>query len=93
MAPSVAELKAQLTIEHDEDDALLAGKIAAATVYMLDYTGRDEVPQGQHAASAYREAILLTAAHLYTHRGDGSEVVDIPATARRLVAAYYEWPI
>ena len=86
MPIAVADLKAHLNLDTDEDDALLTRKIAAAKAWIASYTGAP-FPDADTPADL-DEAVLQLATHFYEHRGDEAEA-DIPATVRGLCAGYY----
>ncbi|PCD76233.1 head-tail connector protein [Pseudothioclava arenosa] len=63
---SVAELKAQLNLDHDLDDALLASKIAAAEHYCQSFIG----PWNSASidSALFNQAVLMLAAYWYETR-------------------------
>lgn len=62
---TVPELKAQLNIDHDLDDALLSHQIEAAEAHVASFIGAslpDPLP------AAIRQAVLMLAAYWYETR-------------------------
>jgi uncharacterized phage protein (predicted DNA packaging) len=78
MTITTANLKAHLNITTDDDDALLADKIAAASQWVASYIGGpvddDETP------APVNEAIRQLAGHLYANR----EATLVGVTAQSL---------
>ncbi|MCL2509184.1 MAG: head-tail connector protein [Oscillospiraceae bacterium] len=66
------DVKANLILEHDQDDPLLQNYIAAALSYAESYQHRDE---GFYSAlpipATTRQAVIMLASHFYESR-DGS---------------------
>ena len=66
------KVKANLILEHDQDDALLRSFIAAATSYAESY---QKIPADTYAANdmphATEQAVIMLASHFYESR-DGS---------------------
>lgn len=66
------KVKANLILEHDEDDALLESFIRAAVSYAESY---QHIPQGTYAENAMpsttEQAVIMLASHFYESR-DGS---------------------
>ena len=66
------KVKANLILEHDEDDGLLLGYIAAALDYAENY---QHLPEGYYSENtipaATEQALLMLASHFYESR-DGS---------------------
>ena len=93
-------VKANLIIQHDEDDALLLGFIAAALDYAESYQkikyGRKKLPPTTELA------IVLLSSHLYESR-DGStggffsnyvgSVANVWQTVNRLLAMEKRWDV
>jgi hypothetical protein len=83
---SVALLKSQLNLDHAYDDALLSHKLAAAEIWIANYTG---VPfDGANAAQV--EASLQLASYWYEQREaafEGSSKA-IPFGVRDLLESY-----
>lgn len=87
----LALLKAQLTLEHDLDDALLSHKLAVAEEFIGNHTGtpfadRDPVP------ASLTEAALMLAAHWYLNRESASDLrlMPVPFGVHELLAPYKE---
>jgi hypothetical protein len=77
------DAKAQVRVTFDDDDALIAAKLAAASEWVAIYTGAeitDATPK------PVNEAILQLTAHLYEHR----EAVLIGVTAQSLPGGFLE---
>lgn len=83
----VSQLKSQLNIEHDLDDALLAHKLDAAKLWIANYTG-SAFAEGN---AALTEAALQLAAYWYEQREAVSFEVALkpaPFGVRELLASY-----
>ncbi len=66
--------KANLILEHDEDDELLLGHIAAAVAYAEDYQHKPEgyyAKRGSRMRDSTLHAVVMLASHFYESR-DGS---------------------
>lgn len=85
----LALLKAQLTLDHDLDDALLAHKLATAEEWIENYTG---TTFESYAPAALTEAALQLAAYWYVQREGASDVrlTAVPFGVLELVAPYRE---
>lgn len=90
MAVTVAELKAHLNLEHDEDDALLAKKIAAATSWIEGFTAAPITATDTPAA--LDEATLQLAAHWYLDRRQ-EDGAGIPVAVRSLCSPFIVWAV
>ena len=77
-AVTLANLKAHLNVTIDDDDALIADKLAAAADWVAKYTGipadSDNIPP------SVNEAVRQLAAHLYENR----EATLVGVTAQSL---------
>ena len=62
---TVPELKAQLNIDHDLDDALLSHQIDAAVSHVASFIG---APLTDPLPAAIRQAVLMLAAYWYETR-------------------------
>jgi uncharacterized phage protein (predicted DNA packaging) len=82
----VALLKSQLNIDHNHDDDLLAHKLAAAEIWIANYTG---VPFDADNA-AQTEAALQLAAYWYEQREAAFEgsAKPIPFGVRDLLESF-----
>lgn len=89
----VDRLREQLSLSsgYPGENEFLLSKIEAALAWIVSYCGISEMPDV--LPPALEEAVVQLAAHLWTHRGDGDELLNVPAIVRSLVAPYYEWPI
>jgi hypothetical protein len=66
--------KANLILQHDEDDTLLLGFIAAAVSYAEEYQHKSEgyySKRGIHMPETTLQAVVMLASHFYESR-DGS---------------------
>ena len=91
---ALADLKAQLNITDDADDALLERKIAAAEAAVTGDIGADDPVTYDAAPADLREAVLMLAAHLYENReavlvGVGAEA--LPLGYDHLVQSHRKW--
>ncbi|MGJ3264869.1 MAG: head-tail connector protein [Salinarimonas sp.] len=91
MILDLADLKAHLAVEHDEDDTLLTAKIAAAQAHVEAFVGS---PLDVQAAPDLKEAVRLLAGHLYENRE--ASVVDgtvkaLPLGFHDLLAPHRVW--
>lgn len=81
----VEQVKANLILTHDEDDALIGSLVGAATSYATAYQHLDEGHYAQHGMSGTtRQAVIMLASHFYESR-DGSTAgfwADKPDAAR-----------
>jgi hypothetical protein len=81
----VEQVKANLILTHDEDDALIGSLVGAATSYATAYQHLDEGHYAQHDMSGTtRQAVIMLASHFYESR-DGSTAgfwADKPDAAR-----------
>ena len=80
-------LKSQLNLDHDLDDALLNHKLAAAEVWIVNYTGN-----AFEADAALTEAALQLAAYWYEQRESASDATmrPVPFGVYELLAPYRE---
>jgi uncharacterized phage protein (predicted DNA packaging) len=78
MTISTANLKAHLNVTTDDDDALLADKIAAASEWVASYIGGSV--NGDDTPAPINEAIRQLAGHLYANR----EATLVGVTAQSL---------
>lgn len=92
-AVTVPELKAQLNIDHNLDDALLAQKIDAATAYASSYIG-SAIPDP--APAAVKQAVLMLAAYWYEVREAatfGGNPYRVPFGFTDLLQAHRAWVV
>jgi len=90
-AISVEELKSQLNIEHDQDDALLTSKLAAAEAYVASYIGE---PIPNPCPAAIKQAVLMLAAFWYAVREAatiGGNAYAIPFGVHDLLQPHKAW--
>lgn len=93
MTVTVDELRAQLNLEHDLDDDLLAQKIAAATAYCASYIGASIADP---APAAIKQAVLMLAAFWYDIRAAGTtggNPVMVPMGCHDLLQAHRAWAV
>lgn len=95
---TLEQVKFQCRIEHDDEDALLAGYIAAArdhiqmhidrTIYELVVPAEDE--HGVIDNPSIDQATLLIVSHWYAHREAVSEssMIEVPIGAYHLLQPY-----
>jgi uncharacterized phage protein (predicted DNA packaging) len=90
---TIDELKLQLNLDHDLDDDLLIGKLAAAQVWVGNYIGTpladlDSIP------ATINEAVLQLAAAWYEQReatSYGSSGEAVPFGVHDLLAGHRLW--
>lgn len=80
---SISELKEYLRIDGEEEDALLAGFIAAAKEHCENYL---KVSLPEIFPGPVRQALLILAGHFYEQRSGE----DIPKAIYALLAPYRE---
>jgi hypothetical protein len=93
VAITVAELKAQLNLDSDQDDALLSMKIDAAECYASSYIGG---PIPIPAPAAIRQAVLMLAAYWYEAREAatvGGNPYSVPFGTHDLLQAHRAWVV
>lgn len=92
-ALTVAELKAQLNLEHDLDDALLASKIDAAEAYAASYIG-EAIPSP--CPAGIKQALLMLAAFWYEVReaaSFGGSAYSVPFGVHDLLRPHKAWVV
>jgi len=90
---SVPELKSQLNLDHDLDDALLSLKIDAAEAYCSSFIA-GEIPDP--APATIKQAILMLAAHWYENREavlTGGNAYIVPFGVHDLLGAHRAWVV
>jgi uncharacterized phage protein (predicted DNA packaging) len=83
------EAKAQLRVDHDDDDAIIATYSDAAVSHVLQYCNLPSVPEGLLPGPAFKAAALLVLGDLYGNRDseiDGT--VTLTRTVRMLIDPY-----
>lgn len=94
MIVTAAQLRAQLRLDADmEDDAFLAGKIAAAESWIEQYIG-EPLADMDPLPGAIKEAVLQLAAHLFANREAalvGVSASVMPFGVRELISPWREW--
>lgn len=91
---TLAELKAQLNLDHDLDDLLLLSKIAAASAYVAGFIGSEELPNPVPAT--INQAILMLAAYWYERREAaiiGGNPYAVPFGVHELLNAHRAWVV
>lgn len=83
---TLAEAKAHLRVDHDDDDALIGLYLNAAHTRALDYCRRAAAPEDGRARAAWRAAELLILGDLYAVR-DAADAGTAPAEVRTHPAA------
>jgi uncharacterized phage protein (predicted DNA packaging) len=83
---ALADLKAHLNLDHDLDNTLLEGKIAAAEEIVTRHTGAETPLVYADAPAALKEAILQLTAHLYENR----EASLVGVAAQELPFGFYD---
>ena len=95
---TLEQVKFQCRIEHDDEDALLAGYMAAARDHVQMYLDRtiyevavpDDDPDGVIDNPSIDQATLLIVGHWYAHREAVSEssMTEMPLGAYHLLQPY-----
>lgn len=95
---TLEQVKFQCRIEHDDEDALLDGYIAAARDHVQMHLDRtiyelavpDDDPDGVIDNASIDQAILMIVAHWYAHRESVSEssMADVPMGVNYLLQPY-----
>lgn len=88
MAVTLETAKKHLRVSHDDEDDEIKLYLTASEKWALNYTHRDEVPEG--AEFEFDAAALLMMAGMYENREaviTGTIQAEIP-TARRLIDPY-----
>ena len=67
----LTDVKANLILQHDEDDALLRGVIAAAVDYAAKYQHIERYKSAKAMTPSTRQAVVMLSSHWYESR-DGS---------------------
>lgn len=91
---ALIDLRAQLNIIDDTDDALLAGKIAAAEAHTTNVTGAQTPVTYDDAPADMRQAILMLAAHWFENREAtiaGMRADPVPFGFDELIASHRAW--
>ncbi|MGE0853645.1 MAG: head-tail connector protein [Hyphomicrobiaceae bacterium] len=104
MILTLEEMKAQLNVTVDTDDALIERKIAAAQSYLeasLGYAIEERYPENDEVSPpastvppALVEAVALLAAHLYENREAtlvGVSAQELPLGVWSIVDAFRDW--
>lgn len=93
MIIDIADIKAHLSIQSDEDDAILISKIGTASAHIEDYIGEklanfDPVPE------PIKEGVRRLATHLYINREPilvGMQSSALPYNVLDLIHPYRRW--
>ena len=105
MKKLLQKVKANLILQHDEDDELLLGLIAAAVSYAETYQHRTEnfyAKRGNNMTAATEQAVIMLSSHFYESR-DGSTggffadnvsaAAQVWNTVNRLLAMDKKWEV
>lgn len=90
---TVAELKAQLNLDSDLDDALLATKIDAAEAYASSFIG---APLPDPLPATIRQAVLMLSAFWYEQREAalaGGNAYVVPFGVHDLLQSQRQWVV
>ncbi|WP_108262275.1 head-tail connector protein [Mangrovicoccus ximenensis] len=90
---SVDELKAQLNLDHDLDDDLLASKIDVAEAYAAAFIGQ---PIPDPCPGTIKQAILMLAAYWYEFREaatSSGNMYTTPFGVRDLLQPHRTWAV
>lgn len=82
------EAKAQLGVEHDNDDALIGTYMDAAVAAILQYCNLSLVPDGELPEAAFKVAGLMLVAKFYDERGESADEIRLPGPVRLLIDPY-----
>ena len=92
------KVKANLVLQHDEDDTLLLGFISAAINYAEEY--QNQSYKNKKATPATEQAVIMLATHFYESRDGGTggfftsntyAVTQIWTAVNRLLALNKKW--
>jgi hypothetical protein len=96
----LAKVKANLILQHDEDDELLCSIIRAALDYAKEYQHRRRF--GERLPASTEQAVIILSSHLYESR-DGSTggffadstnaAQQVWATVNRLLSMHKIWRV
>ncbi|PYF06737.1 putative phage protein (predicted DNA packaging)/uncharacterized phiE125 gp8 family phage protein [Rhodobacter viridis] len=90
---TVPELKAQLNLDHDLDDALLSHQIEAAEAHVASFIGS---PLTDPLPAAIRQAVLMLAAYWYETRETaqaGGAPYAVPFGVHDLLQPHRVWVV
>jgi len=90
---TVPELKAQLNLDHDLDDALLSHQIEAAEAHVASFIGS---PLTDPLPAAIRQAVLMLAAYWYETRETaqaGGAPFAVPFGVHDLLQPHRVWVV
>lgn len=93
VAITVPELRVQLNLDSDHDDALLSQKIDAAEAYCASFIGG---PIPDPAPAAIKQAVLMLAAYWYELREAatvGGNPYAVPFGVHDLLQAHRAWVV
>ncbi|WP_298698193.1 head-tail connector protein [uncultured Brevundimonas sp.] len=90
---SLAQAKAHLRVDHNDDDVLIQAYVDAAFGAALDYCNRAELPEGPRVSAVWFAAVLLMVGDLYAFRetaqvGSVSSEIAMHPSARALLDPY-----
>lgn len=90
---AASELKAQLNIDHDLDDALLVSKIDAAEAYTASFIGS---PIPSPCPATIKQAVLMLASFWYETREAaqfGGNAYQVPFGVHDLLNGHRQWVV
>ena len=93
VAITVPELRVQLNLESEAEDAFLTNKIEAAEAYTASYIGH---PIPDPAPAAIKQAVLMLAAYWYEAREAatvGGNPYAVPFGVQDLLQAHRAWVV
>lgn len=88
---TLAEAKAQLRVDHDDDDALITTLSDAAVSHVLQYCNLPTVPEGSLPGPAFKAAALMVLTMLYDGRGIETDSGFTLSRTVRLLIDPYRW--
>ncbi|HDZ73497.1 MAG TPA: phage gp6-like head-tail connector protein [Aurantimonas coralicida] len=96
MIVDLADLKAQLRVDHDDDNVLIEQKIAAAQAHVENAIGfpiEETYAAPLVVPEPLKEAVRLYAAHLYENREAsivGVTIIPVPGF-QDIINSYRDW--
>jgi uncharacterized phage protein (predicted DNA packaging) len=105
MKAMLDKVKANLILQHDEDDALIISYIAAAVSYAESYQHKPEnyyIKSGVKVPASTEQAVIMLSSHFYESR-DGSTggffadnthaAAQVWQAVHRLLAMHKDWMV
>jgi uncharacterized membrane protein YvbJ len=105
MKKLLQKVKDNLILQHDGDDTLLLGYIAAAVSYAETYQHKPEnfyAKRGNNMSAATEQAVIMMSSHFYESRDGGTggffsdyigSVANVWQTVHRLLAMDKRWDV